>query len=63
MESIKLRKDWKVDSTCLPSEFSNKILVCNYESLNEVWMNTFNDVFMFRHSGNRSDIGVWKPKK
>lgn len=63
MKSIKLSKGWTVDSTVLPSDFSDKILVCNYEALNEVWMNTFNDVSDFRNSGQRHDVGVWKPKK
>ena len=64
MNSIKLKKGWTVDSRILPSEFSNKILVFNYwGALNEVWMNTFNDVSDYRYSGNRYIVGVWKPKK
>ena len=63
MKSIKLRKGWTVDSSILPSEFSNKILVCNFEPINEVWMNTLSDVSAYRHSGKRTDVGVWKPKK
>jgi hypothetical protein len=65
MNRVRLSKGWKVTISDYPTDYANQLLVCNYTSLNEVQVYSFNPstIEKYRESRDRRNIGIWKLKK